>query len=337
MEWRTVLESLVTGHDLVPETAHAVMNAMMSGEASEIEISAFLTALRAKGATGAELAEFAKVMQSHAVRVEHELPDVLDTCGTGGGIPSFNLSTAAALVASAAGATVAKHGNRAMTSKCGSADVLEALGVSVSAPLETWIRTLHELRVAFLFAPSHHPAMKHVGPVRRSLGIRTVFNQLGPLANPARAQRQIIGVYDAALLRPMAEGALGLGIRRAWIVIGQDGLDEVSPCSPTKVCEVTEQGIHEFVVNPADFGQHPVPDHALTPGDSPEENAAILREAISDIDSERAHAVIPGAAAALYVGGRAESLAKAADLARATISEGVAAAQLDALIEATRG
>lgn len=337
MEWRDVLERLVGGEDLTSEEAAWAMQSLMQGTSSDVEIAAFLTALRAKGATGAELATFAQVMQSHAVSLDHGLGDILDTCGTGGGSPSFNLSTGAAIVASAAGATVAKHGNRAMTSRCGSADVLEALGVNVSAPHEVWMRTLRELQVAFLFAPLHHPAMRHVGPVRKSLPIRTVFNQLGPLANPAKATRQIIGVYDEALLKPMAEAVQALGIARAWIVRGQDGLDEISPCAPTRVAEVSSTGIHEFTVNPADFGLHPIDLGALTPGETPADNATILAEALTDAESPRSRAILPGAAAALYISEVAASLPEAAKLARSVIAEGGAARQLDALREATRG
>lgn len=337
MEWRELLERLVTGHDLTPDDAETAMAALMQGAASEAEIAGFLTAMRAKGATGSELAAFARIMQEHAIGIEHALPNVLDTCGTGGGSPSFNLSTAAAIVASAAGAKVAKHGNRAMTSRCGSADVLEALGVNISAPLAVWSQTLSELGLAFLFAPQHHPAMRHVGPVRRALGIRTVFNQLGPLANPARASRQIIGVYDDELLLPIAEAAHALGIERAWVVRGQDGLDEVSPCAPTKVAEAGPHGVHEFSLNPAEFGMHPVPLDALMPGDTAAENADILREAISEPDSRRSSAILPSAAAALFVSGCADSLAAAAKLAKETIASGAAIRQLDRLREATNG
>lgn len=337
MEWRELLERLVAGQDLTSDEAETAMTALMQGAASDIETTAFLIALRAKGASGAELAVFARVMQEHAVRIEHPLPNVLDTCGTGGGSPSFNLSTAAAIVASAAGAKVAKHGNRAMTSRCGSADVLEALGVNISAPLEVWNRALNDLGLAFLFAPQHHPAMRHVGSVRKALGIRTVFNQLGPLANPARASRQIIGVYDDALLQPMAEAAHALGIERAWIVRGQDGLDEVSPCAPTKVAEVGPRGVKEFTVNPAEFGMHPVSDEALQPGDTADDNAAILLEAISQPESARSAAILPSAASALYISGHAESITDALKQARATIASGAAVRQLAALREATNG
>lgn len=337
MEWRLVLERLVTGHDLADEEAEAAMSALMQGTASDVEIASFLTALRAKGVTGAELATFARVMQEHAVRLEHDLADVLDTCGTGGGAPSFNLSTGAAIVAAAAGARVAKHGNRAMTSRCGSADVLEALGMTITAPLDVWREALAEHGIAFLFAPQHHPAMRFVGPVRKALGIRTVFNQLGPLSNPARARRQIIGVYDNALLQPMAEAAHRLGIERAWIVRGEDGLDEVSPCGPTQVAEVGSDGVTMRRVSPEDFGLSSITADALAPGETPEENAQILTEALTQPNSPRAAALMTSAAAALWVAGRAGSLPEAAQLAGHAIASGAAWAKVAALREVTRG
>lgn len=337
MDWRLVLERLVAGHDLEVSEAESAMQALMHGAASEVEVAAFLTALQAKGVTGTELATFALVMQDHAIRLDHELPDVLDTCGTGGGLPSFNISTAAAIVAAAAGARVAKHGNRAMTSRCGSADVLEALGITITAPLDVWRGTLEQFRIAFLFAPNHHPAMRFVGPVRKALGIRTVFNQLGPLANPARAKRQVIGVYDDALLRPMAEAAHLLGIEKAWVARGQDGLDEVSPCGKTNVAEVSPDGVKMRVISPSKFGLASISPDALTPGETPEENSKILTEAISDADSPRAAALLPSAAAALYVAGIADSLPDAAERAREAVRSGAAWELVEVLREVTSG
>lgn len=313
------------------------MHALMHGSASDVEVASFLTALQAKGAAGLELATFALVMQDHVIRLDHDLPDVLDTCGTGGGAPSFNLSTGAAIVAAAAGARVAKHGNRAVTSRCGSADVLEALGITITAPLDVWRGTLEQFGIAFLFAPNHHPAMRFVGPVRKALGIRTVFNQLGPLANPARAKRQVIGVYDDTLLRPMAEAAHLLGIEKAWVARGEDGLDEVSPCGKTKVAEVSPDGVKMLVVSPADFGLSPISPDALTPGDTPEANAKILTEAISDAESPRAAALLPSAAAALYVAGIADSLPEAAERAREAVRSGAARELVEVLQEVTSG
>jgi anthranilate phosphoribosyltransferase len=214
---------------------------------------------------------------------------------------------------------------------------LEALGITIAAPLDVWRGTLEQFGIAFLFAPNHHPAMRFVGPVRKALGIRTVFNQLGPLANPARARRQVIGVYDDALLRPMAEAAHLLGIDRAWVVRGQDGLDEVSPCTPTRVAEVGPDGVRMRVVTPASFALPDVSPDALAPGETSEENAKILTEAISEVDSPRAGALLPSAAAALFVAGIADSLPDGAERAREAIRAGAAWELVETLKEVTRG
>lgn len=308
------------------------MSAFMDGEATDAEIAGFLVALRFKGVSGAELASFARAMRFRAITLPHRHPNLVDTCGTGGGIPSFNVSTAAAIVASAAGATVAKHGNRAMSSKCGSADVLEALGVTLTEDRDRLAKLLDELDLAFFFAPSHHPAMRHVGSVRKQLGIRTVFNQLGPLANPAGATRQVIGVYDPRLAPAMAQAAVELGGAKVWIVHGDDGLDEVSPCAPTRVWE----GDRSFVLTMSEFGLDPLSASTLTPGDTPEENAAILREAITDSASQRCAAIVPSVATALFVAGVVDSLAEGAHRALTTVASGAAVAKLHAFVEATR-
>ena len=327
-----VIESLLRGEDLSSDTAGEVMSAFMDGEASDAEVAGFLVALRSKGATGPELAAFARAMRQRAVTLPHGHANLVDTCGTGGGIPSFNISTAAAIVASAAGATVAKHGNRAMSSKCGSADVLEALGATLTNDSDRLCTLLDEVGLAFFFAPSHHPAMRHVGPVRKQLGIRTVFNQLGPLANPAGAKRQVIGIYDPKMGPAMAEAAAELGGEKVWVVHGEDGLDEVSPCAPTRVWEAGRS----FLVPMSEFGMASVDPAALTPGESAGENAEILREAISDPHSLRSMAIRPSAATALYVAGVAASLAEGAKIAMDAISTGAAAAKLEQFVEATR-
>lgn len=308
------------------------MSAFMDGQASDAEIAGFLVALRSKGPTGGELAAFSRAMRARAVCVQTDFKDLVDTCGTGGGIPSFNISTAAAIVAASAGAKVAKHGNRAVSSACGSADVLEALGVRLSDDPVQLCHLLETIGLAFFFAPSHHPAMRHVGPVRKQLGIRTVFNQLGPLANPAGAKRQVIGVYDPGMGPAMATAAAELGASKVWVVHGEDGLDEVSPCAPTRVWE--EGG--SFLMLVSEFEMAPVSESALSPGATPAENATILREAISDSKSSRSAAIVPSAATALYISGVAKDVQIGASLAREAISSGKAMAKLDAFIEASK-
>ncbi len=330
-----ILETLLRGDSLDAESTTFVMHRMMAGEASDAEIAAFLIAMRAKGASGTELAACARVMREKAISVALE-GDWIDTCGTGGGMPTFNLSTAAALIASAAGVKVAKHGNRAMTSKCGSADVLEALGAHLPSDPLHLLRVAEETGLVFLFAQAHHPAMKHVGPVRRQLGVRTIFNQLGPLSNPVQATRQIVGVYDADLQGPMADALVQLGVERAWLVTGADGLDEISPCAPTTLTEVELGVIRQRIVSPADFGLSPLDPSALVPGETVTENAAIVREALSDCGSVRFEAVLPSAAAAIYLASAASSLTEAVDRAREVVSSGAAQAHLIRFVEATQ-
>jgi anthranilate phosphoribosyltransferase len=328
------LESLVQGNDLDSASARALMQFLISGSATDPQVAAVLIALRAKGVTGEELASFAGVLRGSAVGVGSGGEDLLDTCGTGGGIPSFNISSAAAFVAAAAGVRIAKHGNRAVTSACGSADVLEALGAKLTGDPEALSHMLSSVGIAFLFAPTLHPAMRNVAAVRKELGVRTVFNQLGPLANPAGAHRQIIGVYDEALLEPMGTALALLGTKRSVVVHGEDGLDEVSPCAPTWVLWVEDGQVQEGSVSPEDFGLQTLPPEALLPGATKEENAAILREALTDADSMRARAVLPSAAMAIHLWGKA-SLAEAAVTASEAISSGAAIRKLEAFLEAT--
>ncbi len=270
-----IVESLLAGKDLNSEQARDLMAAMLSDDVSDSVKGAALGLLRRKGATGQELAAFAQVLRDHAITIESSVKNLVDTCGTGGGIPSFNLSTAAALIATGAGATVAKHGNRAVTSSCGSADVLEALGVRILDDPDRLSEVLEAVGIAFLFAPGHHPTMKKVGPIRRELGFKTVFNQLGPLAYPFGARRQVVGVYQADLVRPMAEALALLGAEHALTVHGMDGLDEISPCGATLCAEVISGEVREFELVPADFGLEALPASALACGNSHEEGAAI--------------------------------------------------------------
>lgn len=326
-----LIEPLLSGRRLAESEAAELMAFLMDGEATPAQIGAFLALVSLNGVTGGELAGFAQALRDRAETLKHDAIGVVDTCGTGGGSPSFNLSTGAAIVAAAAGAKVAKHGNRGVTSKCGSADVLEALGVAIGGDSEVLRRQLEENGIVFLFAPSHHPAMRHVGPARRELGFRTVFNALGPLANPAGCRRQVIGVFQPYLLEPVAEALCRLGTERAIVAHGADGLDEVSPSGPTQVVRVEDGRRWAEVLEPATFGLDPVAAEHLAPGASAEENALILREALSDPQSPRSRALLPGAACALVMAGLAESFRVGADMARQAVADGKAIQKLEAM------
>ncbi len=336
MAFGHILQPLIERRDLTSEEASAAMRYLMSGDATDAQIGGLLIALRIKGCTAVELAAFATVMREHAASLAHDYDDLVDTCGTGGGTPTFNISTAAAIIACAAGVRMAKHGNRAQTSKCGSADVLEALGVELHGDSERLLHLLDTLGIVFLFAPAHHPAMRFVGPARKQLETRTVFNQLGPLANPAGAKRQLIGVYDPELMKTMAEALRLLGTTRALIVHGRDGLDEISPRSATDYVRLWDGQVSSGWFEPADFGIQPVPDSALRSGVDVAENGEILREAISDVSSPLCACVVPSAAAAIWLGGKAENVRAAADLAREAVESGAAGHKLRELIEASQ-
>ncbi len=329
MTFPEILAPLLEGRDLSAQQAEATMRYLTGGEATEAQIGGLLLLLRAKGVKGTELAGFARVLRASAARVEHPYDDLVDTCGTGGGCASFNLSTAAAIVASAAGARVAKHGNRGVSSPCGSAHVLEALGVRLGEEPGRLAERLGAARIAFLFAPAHHPAMRHVGKARRELGVRTVFNALGPLANPAGARRQLVGVYDTSLLRPVGEALALLGAERALVVRGEDGLDEVSPSARTMYVKVWHGRVEEGALTPGSFGLEPVAAEAIAPGATIEENATILREAVSDPGSPRARAILPSAATALWLAGLEGDLHAAAERALTAIAMGAAARKLE--------
>ncbi len=331
MTFPELLDRLIQGADLTRQESNDAMRSLMSGGFEEAQIGAFLVAMKIKGARAEELAGFAEVMREHATGLGAEFPNLVDTCGTGGGPATFNLSTGAAIVAAAAGAKVAKHGNRAVTSKCGSADVLEALGVGLGSDPEQLMKTLDQIGIVFLFAPNHHPAMRHVGPARKAIGVRTVFNQLGPLANPAGAKRQLIGVYDPEMVRPMAEALALLGAERAFVVHGDMGMDEVSPCGKTLVAEVIGGGIRDTVLTPRSFGLEPIPFEALAAGSDAKENAKILREALGKPDSQRATALLPNAAVALLLAGIATDLMDGAERAREAIKSGAATKTLKEL------
>jgi anthranilate phosphoribosyltransferase len=330
------LARLLDGHDLSREEAHAVMGSIMSGEATSAQIAGFLIALRAKGETADEIAGCAEAMREHALPVRPRREDLVDTAGTGGdGARTINISTAAALVAAAAGAGVAKHGNRAVSSACGSADVLEALGFDLDLPAERVARSIDELGFGFLFAPTHHPAMRHAAPVRSELAARTVFNVLGPLTNPAGARAQVVGVYAPELVRTIADVLAQLGASRAFVVHGAGGIDELSPAGPNFVCEVVNGDVRPRNIDPLEFGL-PRCDPAELRGGSPEENAAAIRAVFAGEDGGRRDAILLNAAGAIAAGGHADDLREGLELARVAVDSGAAAARLDELVAFTR-
>ena len=312
------------------------MEFVMDGRATESQLGAVLLGLRVKGCTTNELASFVRVLRQKATVFAHPYSDLVDTCGTGGGMPTFNISTAAALVACAAGVRIAKHGNRSMSGQ-GSADVLEASGVKLAGEPEQLAKILESVGLVFLFAQAHHPAMRNVAKVRRELGIRTIFNQLGPLTNPAGAQRQVIGVYELGLMRSMGEALRELGTERALLVHGLEGLDEISPVGETEYVKVWDGRVSTGRFSPKDFGLDPVSPEALKQGRDIFEAAVILREAIGDPESPRAAAVLPSAAAAIWIAGLEETLPLSAERARQAIASGRALDKLSQLVAAGGG
>lgn len=336
MEFGPIAHRLLGGNELSPEEARSLMRLMITGEATEGQIGSALSLLSQKGVSGQELAAFATEVRAHATAVRGAPENVVDTCGTGGGAPSFNISTAAAIIASAAGATIAKHGNRSVTSKCGSADVLEALGVRIGHEPEKLLHMLESIGIAFMFAPAHHPALKYVGKVRKELGFRTIFNMLGPLANPAGAKRQLIGVYDKSLLAPMAEALAALGVETAYVVHGDDGLDEISPAAKTRCASVSGNKVEMQNFAPDDFGIDPIDPNNLVAGATIEDNAKLLQEAIGDESSKRFQAVLPSASVAISLAGLGSSLLDCAELARSAVRSGSATAKLQQLVEASQ-
>ena len=332
---KQTIETLIEGQDLSQETAQRAMEFIMTGEATPAQLAAFLTALRMKGETVDEITGFAKAMREAAVPVNVDGP-VIDTCGTGGdGSGSYNISTASAIVAAAAGVRVAKHGNRSASSKCGSADVLEALGVRIAVTPEQAQRCLEKVGIAFLFAQAFHPAMRHVAPVRSELGIRTVFNILGPLANPAKATRQVLGVADAELAPKMAGILQQLGVEKALVVHGADGLDEISLSGPTSVYEVDGDEIKQYAVSPEELGL-PTADRSALAGGDKETNAEILRALFRGESGPKRDALLANAAAALYVGGKTTSLIEGVNAAAEVIDSGAVLRKLDEFVAFTQ-
>jgi len=330
---QSALAQLLEGNDLTRAEARRVMGSIMSGEATPAQIGGFLVALRLKGETAAEIAGAAEAMRAHVIPVEPKRDDLVDTAGTGGDSgKTFNISTAAALVAAAAGAGVAKHGNRSVSSQSGSADVLEALGFNLDLPCERIARSIDELGFGFMFAPMHHPAMKHAAPVRRELAARTVFNVLGPLTNPAGARAQVVGVYSPQLVPVIADVLAQLEARRAFVVHGAGGIDELSPAGPNLVCEVVDGAVTRRQIDPLDLGV-PRCDPADLRGGTPEENAARIREVFHGGDGGRRSAILLNAAGAIAAGGHAKDLREGLALAQEALESGAAAARLDELVE----
>lgn len=326
-----LLRRLIARQDLGHDEVAALVGRIMDGEVPEPVIGALLAALATKGETPEEIAGAAEAMRARARRVPHGRVEVLDTCGTGGdGRGSFNVSTAAAFVAAAAGAPVAKHGNRAISSRSGSADVLAALGVAIEVEPETAGRQLDALGIAFLFAPLHHPATRAVAPVRRALGVRTVFNLLGPLTNPAGARRQLVGVYAADRVEPVARVLARLGTTHALVVHGRDGLDEISTTAPTIAAEVRDGDVRSFEIRPEELGVAPATLEQIA-GGSPEENARRLESVLAGEAGPLAEIVAANAGAALYVAGLAADLRTGVRLAREILATRVGREKLEQL------
>jgi anthranilate phosphoribosyltransferase len=330
----TSIDQLANGRDLSEDEAAAVLAEIMAGNATEIQISAFLIALRCKGETVEELAGLARTMRSKAARVTVDRDRLLDTAGTGGGRRTFNVSTTAALIAAGAGCTVAKHGNRSATGLSGSADVLEALGARIDLGPAAVARCIEEVGFGFMFAPAHHQATRYVVPVRAQLAVRTIFNFLGPLTNPAGASRQLIGVSDPAYLETMAGALALLGTEHALLVTGEDGVDELSICAPTSVVEVLDGRLERYTVSPEQFGLERAATDAV-PGGDPQQNADTAKRIYAGERGVARDLAVLNAGAAIYAGGGAESLEQGVRAAERAIDEGAASAALERFVART--
>ena len=326
---------IVDKKDLTYEEAYQVMNEIMTGETSQTQTAAFLAALSTKSAkaeTTDEISGCAAAMREQAIKVEHPF-ETLEIVGTGGdGAHSFNISTTAALVMAAGGVKVSKHGNRAASSKCGTADCLEALGVNIQQDPEKCVELLDKVGICFLFAQKYHTSMKYVGPIRKELGIRTVFNILGPLTNPAAPVYQLLGVYDEYLVEPLAKVLTTLGVRRGLVVYGQDKLDEISMSAPTTVCEIKEGYDKTFVISPEDFGLNRCTKEDLI-GGTPEENATITTAILKGERGPKRDAILMNAGAGLYIAGKSDSIAEGIKFAAELIDSGKALATLEAFVK----
>jgi len=327
---------LLDGRDLELAEAKEAMHEIMSGEATPAQTAGFLVALSAKGETVDEIAGCAEAMRAHVVPVVPAREDLVDTAGTGGdGARTLNISTAAALVAAAAGAAVAKHGNRAVSSASGSADVLEALGFDLALEPERIAQSIDELGFGFIFAPAHHPGFRHAAPVRKELGVRTVFNVLGPLTNPAGARAQVVGVYSPELAPVIADVLSRLGARRAFVVHGAAGIDELSPAGPNLVYEVDDGSVHSRTIDPSELGVERCAPEALR-GGTPAENAAAIRAVFAGETGAHRDAVLLNAAGAIAAAGHAHDLAEGLALARDAVDSGASAERLESLVAFTR-
>lgn len=331
------IELVLKGKNLTFEQSGKVLDIIFEGGVPEIQIAAFLTAMRCKPVTAAELAGLAKSLRRHAVKVDAGVDNLVDTCGTGGAsVKTFNISTAAAIVAAGAGVHIAKHGNRGITSGCGSADVLAELGVNIEAGPDIVAGCIKEAGIGFMFAPRYHPAMKHVQPVRKALGFRTVFNILGPLANPAGANAQVLGVADESLMPIVAEALNLLGVRRA-IIVHSNGLDEISTMGPTKITELKDDKLTEWTLYPGDCAIKMATSDSLIGGDA-KSNAEIVRNILSGKDKgPRKDIVVLNAAAAIIVAGLGDDFATAVKIAEQSIISGAAMQRLEKLVKTSNG
>lgn len=329
------IKKLVENQDLTYDEALACMDEIFSGEATEIQTAGYLTALRMKGETVEEISASARGMRNHAAKLEHDGMEVLEIVGTGGDCAnSFNISTTSGLVAAAAGVPIAKHGNRSVSSKCGAADVLEALGVNITIPPEKMSEVLQKTNICFMFAQVYHKAMKYVAPVRKGLGIRTIFNILGPLTNPANASMQLMGVYEEALVEPMAKVLNKLGVNNGMVVYGQDCLDEISLSAPTTVCEIRDGKFKTYVIEPEQFGFDKCDKKDLE-GGNPEENAAITKAILSGEKGAKRDAVVLNAAACIYIAKKANTMQAAVKVAEEMIDSGKAMEVLNQFVALT--
>lgn len=334
---KEAIVKIVDKQDLTYDEAYGVIHEIMSGETTQTQNAAFLAALSTKSTraeTIEEISGCAAAMRDHAMKVEHDM-DLMEIVGTGGdGAHSFNISTTSALIAAAGGVKVAKHGNRAASSDCGTADCLEALGVNLDQSPKKCVELLKEVGICFFFAQKYHTSMKYVGSIRKELGIRTVFNILGPLTNPASPSRQLLGVYDASLVEPLARVLYSLGVKRGMVVYGQDKLDEISLSDATSVCEFSDGTYKSYEMCPEDFGFRRC-EKADLKGGSPVENAEIVRGILNGEKGSRRDVVLMNAGAALYVAGKAESLENGVELAAELIDSGAALRKLEAFVKAT--
>ena len=328
---KEAIGKIVSKQDLSYQEAYGVMNEIMNGETSPVQNAAYLAALSTKSAkaeTIDEISGSAAAMRDHALTVEHDM-DVLDIVGTGGDhAHTINISTTAAMIIAATGVKVAKHGNRAASSKCGAADCLEALGVNLDQPPEKAVRELRDIGLCFMFAQKYHTSMKYVGAIRKELGIRTVFNILGPLTNPAHPSRMVLGVYDSYLLEPLAQVMLSLGVTRGMVIYGQDCLDEFSLSAPTSICEFRDGWFKRYEIKPEDFGFARCQKTDVS-GGSPEENAKDTLDILSGVQGPKTDIVLLNAGAAIYTGGKAESIAEGIQAARQMIASGAAMKKLE--------